>query len=281
MSEESSALLAAFSTHLLAAGRGVGTVRLRVGYLRVLAADHPDLLAVEFQDLEQYLADRRSTHKAETRKSMRASFRVFYAWAYSEGLIPADPSFKLAPVRVPQTIPRMAPDDVVLAAVDRAKPIERAIVLLGRLGCLRRAEIATLHMRDRDGSHLRVTGKGEKQRRVPCPPELLTALHELEQTQPFGFYFPGTGADGHIHVDTVHRVITDLTGWNPHSLRHAGATAAFRTTRNLRAVQELLGHSTIATTERYVHVDEDELWAAAMGTGFRPPIDPVSPPEAA
>lgn len=265
---DTAALLTAFTTHLLAAGRGPGTIKLRLGYLRALAHDHPDLTAVTFRDLEQYLADRRSSHKAETRKSMRASFRAFYSWAHSEGLIPTDPSARLAAVRVPATVARMAPDDAIQRALERATPRQRAILLLGRLGCLRRAEIASLHMRDRERSLLRVTGKGEKQRIVPCPPDLLAALLELEQHQEHGYYFPGAGVEGHIHVDTVYQTIRALTSWNPHSLRHAGATAAYRTTRNIRAVQELLGHASSATTDRYLHTGEDDLWAAAMGTRF-------------
>lgn len=270
---DDASILDAFATHLLAAGRGAGTVQLRCSYLKSLAAEHPDLLNVTFQQLETYLAVRRSTHKAETRKSMRASFRVFYAWAAATGRIRSDPALGLAPIRIPTTVPRIAADDAVDAAIARAKPRDRAIVLLGRYGCLRRAEIASLHMRDRQRNRLFVTGKGEKQRIVPCPPDLLDALLELEHAQDFGFYFPG-GTDGHIHVTTVYAIVTELTGWNTHSLRHAGATAAFRATKNLRAVQGLLGHASLATTERYVHVDDDDLWAAALGTGYRQPSAP-------
>lgn len=267
MIESTAALLAAFSTHLLGAGRGAGTVRLRVVHLRTLSHEHPDLLAVTFHDLENYFAARRMTHKAETRKSMRSSFRAFYGWAYEEGLIGVDPSAKLATVRIPSTVPRMAPDEAVNEALTRANPMERAVILLGRLGCLRRAEIAGLHMRDRDRDVLHVTGKGEKRRAVYCHTALLAALIELEQHQDFGFYFPGrTG--GHIPADSVHHIISTLTGWNPHSLRHAGATDVFQASHDLRSVQMLLGHSTIATTERYVHVGEEAMRAAVAGIRF-------------
>lgn len=265
---DNQATLAAFTTHLLAAGRGAGTIRLRLGHLRTLATEYPDLLQVTFHDLEQFFADRRTSHAAQTRKGMRSSYRTFYSWAHAEGLIDVDPSFKLATVRVPTTIARIAPDDAVRHALEGATPTQRAILLLGRLGCLRRAEIASLHMRNRDRGLLRVTGKGEKQRIVPCPPELLAALLALEQSQDFGFYFPGTGVEGHLHVDTIYMTIRTLSGWNTHSLRHAGATAAYRSTKNIRAVQELLGHASSATTDRYLHTGEDELWAASMGTTF-------------
>lgn len=261
------ALFAAFTTHLLAAGRGPGTVKLRVGCIRQLALEHPDLLTVTFHDLEGYLAARRTTHKAETRKAIRSSLRAFYSWAREEGLIAEDPSLRLATVRVPPTSPRQAPDDVIHAALAKANPSGRAMLLLGRLACLRRAEIATLHMSHRDRHRLQVTGKGEKRRIVFMDPVLVDALVELEQAQEWGFYFPG-GTSGHIHVDTVNATIGTLTGWNPHSLRHAGATAAFRNTHNLRGVQEMLGHASLATTERYVHIGEDELRDVARGAAY-------------
>jgi site-specific recombinase XerD len=60
----------------------------------------------------------------------------------------------------------------------------------------------------------------------------------------------------------VSRVLPD--GLTMHTLRHRFASKAYRGTRNLRAVQQLLGHATIATTERYTAVDDDEMRAAAM-----------------
>jgi integrase/recombinase XerC len=267
MTESTAALLQAFSTHLLAAGRGTGTVHLRLVHLKQLAEEHPDLLAVTFHELESYFAVRRMTHKAETRKSLRSSFRAFYAWAYAEELIERDPSARLAPIRVPSTEPRMAPDKAIEAALALANSTERAIILLGRLGCLRRAEIAGLHMKDRDRDVLHVTGKGEKRRAVYCHGPLVDALTQLEQHQEFGYYFPGrTG--GHMQADTVHHVISTLTGWNPHSLRHAGATDVYQTSKDIEALQKLLGHSSIVTTQRYIHSGEDEMRAAVAGMRF-------------
>lgn len=267
MTEDTAVLLTAFSTHLLAAGRGPGTVRLRLVHMKQLAEEHPDLLAVTFHDLESYFAARRMTHKAETRKSLRSSFRAFYAWATEEELIVRDPSARLAPIRVPSTVPRMAPDAAIEAALERATPTERAIILLGRLGCLRRAEIASLHMRDRDRDVLHVTGKGEKRRAVYCHGPLVDALVELEQHHDFGYYFPGR-AGGHMQADTVHHIISTLTGWNPHSLRHAGATDVYHTSKDIHSLQQILGHASIATTERYIHADEDALRSAVAGMRF-------------
>lgn len=98
----------------------------------------------------------------------------------------------------------------------------------------------------------------------------LTRLQALEESQPFGRYFPGA-TNGHLHPQSVHKIIKRLTGWNPHSLRHAGATAAYRGTRNLRAVQEMLGHASLATTERYLHITSTERRDAALATVIQTP----------
>lgn len=63
-------------------------------------------------------------------------------------------------------------------------------------------------------------------------------------------------------------MITRHLGVNPHSLRHAGATAAYRATRDLRAVQMLLGHSSLATTQRYLHPSLDDVRRAAAATAI-------------
>lgn len=247
--------------------RNASTVRLRMGHLADLRKVHPNLLRVTYDDLVDYLTDgRRKALKPESRKSIRSSLRSFYAWAYKRGLIKVDPAYPLEAIKVPHAEPRKATDDQVTANLDAMSDRDRAVVLLARLGCLRRAEIANLPRSARRGRILIVHGKGDKDRTVPLPPQLADALTALEVGDS-EFYFPGRG-DRPISPETVWRVVREHVGINTHALRHAGATAAFRSTRNIRAVQELLGHTNVATTQRYVHVDEDELLAAAMGTAL-------------
>jgi integrase/recombinase XerC len=260
-------LLARFEQHLLV-HCNPSTVKLRLQYMNQLQRDHPDLLAVTVDDLEHYFAARRQTHAPETRKSARASFRQFYQWAHDVGLVTVDPAVGLATIRVPVRVPRLADDDSIKAALATATAQERAIILLARLGCLRRAEIATLRVHDRRGDALIVKGKGEKQRIVYCNTQLLDALTELERSGRGDYYFVGHDGINHVVFDTIGSTIQRLTGWNAHSLRHAGATAAFRATHDLRAVQAMLGHASLATTERYLHLDEVAQRALATGVGL-------------
>lgn len=260
-------MLTAYRNHLLAAGRGVGTATVYINRLEAFARTCP-LLEATTADLERFLAERRTTLAAETRKSYRSAFRSFYTWAHATGRTTHNAALALPTIRIPATIPRIAPDDAVQYGLLTAPPDERAMILLGRLACLRLSEITSLHMRHREHDLLRVTGKGEKQRLVPINDQLMDALLDLENTQPRGYYLPGRYG-GHQHISTVGKKITLRTGSNPHALRHAGATAAFNATHDLRSVQLMLGHSSLATTQRYLHVGMDAVRAAAAGTAFR------------
>lgn len=253
-----------FEFYLLAGHHAPSTVRAYVGHIQRLAREHPNLFQVTTADLEQYIGERRTTHSAESRKSMRSAFAAFYRWAEREHYISQNPATGLEPIHIPRIVPRLALDDQVLNALIGATIEHRAMVLLGRLACLRLTELTTLHMRQREGDVLRIVGKGEKERMVPIHPDLLAALIELERTQPYGWYFPGRFG-GSMHPQSVNKIITRVTGTNPHSLRHAGATAAYRSTHNLRAVQALLGHESLATTQRYLHVELDDIRSAVNG----------------
>lgn len=247
--------------------RAASTVGLRMGHLNDLRKLYPDLLKVTYADLVDYLTDpRRLGLRPESRKSIRSSLRSFYSWAFKSGAIKTDPAYPLEAIKVPRSEARKATDEQVKANLDDVSPRDRAVILLARFGCLRRAEIANLHTSARHGRFLIVHGKGDKDRRVFLPPALLDALVALEGDEP-GWYFPGRGGRP-IAPESVWRIVKEHVGMNTHSLRHAGATAAFKATKDLRAVQELLGHTNVATTQRYVHVDEDELIAASMGTAF-------------
>jgi len=255
-----------FYNWMLATGKSEGTARLYVGRIRQLELEHPNLLAVTLADLERYIADRREL-AAETRKSIKSAFCSFYKWAHRMGLVSANPTELLDPVHVPATVPRVAPDDVVQMGLLTAPQDLAAMIMLARFGCLRLAELTTLHTRQREHDTLRIRGKGEKMRLVPMNDELMAAMLTLERDHGQGYYFPGRyGA--HLHTSSVNKMITRHLGTNPHSLRHAGATAAYRATGDLRAVQMLLGHASIATTQRYLHIGMDAVKRAADGTAF-------------
>lgn len=196
---------------------------------------------------------------------MRSSWQSFYGWAVKSGRLMEDPAAALAPIRVPRVVARIADDDKVTNGLRVASTPEEAMVLLGRLAALRLTEIATLHTDNREGNVLRILGKGANTRMVPIGPELSNVLDRIERSQGVGYYFRGRGA-GHMHPQSVSKIIKRVTGCNPHSLRHAALTSAYEGTHDLRGVQELAGHASLATTERYLHVRAEQVRAAAEAT---------------
>jgi len=257
-----------YEQHLRAAGRSPGTVQLRTAHIRQLQTQHHNLTRVTTADLERMLSAKRDTHEAESRKSNLSSYRSFFGWALRSGLVPSNSAANLAPISIPVRVARVAPDMVLQYALITADEHQTAMILLARFACLRLTELTTLHSRARLHDTLRIIGKGGKERLVYVNDDLMHALLTLERIQGPGYYFPGRyGA--HMHPASVNKIMTRLTGCNPHSLRHAGATAAYQATRDLRSVQLMLGHSSMATTQRYLHPGADELRAVAAGTAFK------------
>ena len=262
--QDDATLILRWKVHLRAKRLTDRTIKIRTYYVERLAK-HIPLANVTIDDLETILANNR--YSPETLKSIRSSWRNFYQWARLNGHLPTDPTEYLDPIRVPTRLPHLAPDHELATAIATATLPVRAMLQLARLACLRLNEITELHTNDRHGDWLHVLGKGNKQRRIYLHPDLAHTLDRLEREQGTGYYFPGRWT-GHLHRETVHKWIKTACGHNPHSLRHAGATAAYRATHDLRAVQQMLGHSSMAVTQRYLHLDDDSLQAVGMAMGL-------------
>lgn len=256
-------ILPLFEEWLTASFRADGTVRLRMRHVRHLARRVQLTLADEHH-LTVALGETRHL-AADTRHSILSSWKLFYRWAVARRFVLLDPTLLIEQIPVPVRMPRVAPDEAVQRGLVNATPRDRGLVMLGRYACLRLTEITTLHMRDRRGEVLLIRGKGDKERYVYVNQPLGVALDLLEELLPRGHYFPGE-TDGHLHPQSVHKIIKRVTGWNPHALRHAGATAAYRGTGDLRAVQEMLGHASLSTTQRYLHLDDDARRRVAAAT---------------
>lgn len=245
---------------LAAGGASPGTVRLRSHYVAEFGRLHADPWAVTGDDVVAYLV--RSDWAPETRKSAGTSLRSFYRWAVATGRTELDPTATVPKVHVPAGVPRPAPEVVLLDALARANREDRLILLLGAYAGLRRSEIAGLRCSDVDGQAIRVSGKGGRVRLVPLHPIL---QDEFPCDHGDTWVFPSPVRQGeHVCPDYVadraQRLLGD--GWTTHTLRHRFATQAYRGSRDLRAVQTLLGHSKPETTARYVAVVQDDLTAA-------------------
>jgi site-specific recombinase XerD len=233
---------------------------VRGSHLRRLAS-RVDPLAATPGDIVGFMVAN-SHLKPESRKSLISSMRLFYAWARAGGLVASDPTAGLGPVHVPPSVPRPISDVDLRSAFVTADEEVTLMLLLGCYAGLRRAEIAAVHSDDVDGLSLTVCGKGGRTRRIPVHPMLAGRLARVH-----GWAFPSPVRIGeHVGPDYVAgRLEVALPPpWTAHSLRHYFATKAYQGSHDIRAVQQLLGHSSLATTQRYVLVDDEAMRAAVL-----------------
>lgn len=256
-------LIGLYSTYLVAIGRPETTIGLRCWQLNHLARMVRKAPArVSADDLLRVFAAH-SAWKPETRKSYRAAMRGFFNWAMHNGHLADDPARDLPKFSVPRAAARPCPEDIYRAALARADDRLRLMLRLGAEAGLRRGEIAQVHVNDlvqsESGPSLLVHGKGGKLRLVPITESMRDAI-----TAQGGWAFPSQRGD-HLTARTIGAMCSEaLQPATVHQLRHRFATRAYRGSHNIRAVQELLGHSSIATTQRYVDCSEDERREAML-----------------
>lgn len=270
-----------FCHYLTASGSRPGTIGLRRSYLHRLERAVTDLLTATPAQLVDWLSN--PAWAPETRKAARSTVTTFYKWAFLFGHITRDLGELMPRVRVPRTLPRPAPTSVVETALAAASDRDRLMILLAAHGGLRRGEIAGLRWANinHDEQTMTILGKGGDLRTVPMVPVVADALTAERGRRAAGHWgtgwrfspdprsawvFPCARYDGPMHPDTVGKTLAMLLGdrWTAHTLRHRFATKAYSGTRDLRAVQELLGHTRPETTARYVAVANDDLRRAAM-----------------
>ena len=258
-----------WSTWLRVGGASKATVKLRCDHVRAIVrrtnTDHPRELVLSV--LVELCSERNWSN--EYRKGIRTSLCSFFDWAVVNGIVVENPAVTLPRVAGDKPRPRPATDEIWEELLEAAAPREVLMARLAGEAGLRRAEVAQCHrddlVRDRGGWALIVHGKGSKQRVVPITESLATAIIGF---CPRGFLFPGQ-IDGHLSPNWVGQVLSNLMppGWSAHKLRHRYATRGYAGTRNLRAVQEALGHASVATTERYTMITRDEVRAVSEAAG--------------
>lgn len=249
---------------LRAAGRPPTTIYLRTYHIRRIGLVFPTRSpwALTVEDLAGWLG----VHdwSPETRRSYRASLRAFFGWGLITGRVVGNPAALLPVVKLPVGKPRPAPELVYRAALLRADDRERLMLRLAAMAGLRRGEISRVRGDDVEadliGWSLRVVGKGSAVRLVPLLDELAADLAGFS-----GWVFPGQD-DGHLSAAHVGKLMSRLLGpgWTAHGLRHRFAARAYEPERDIRAVQMLLGHASVVTTQRYTPVPAGALRAAVL-----------------
>lgn len=289
------AILEEFDEYLaLERGRSEHTRRAYLGDLRslfdFLAERSPDtgLPGMTLPQLRSWLASQATAGAARSTLARRtSSVKTFTGWAMRRGLISDDPAARLQVPKSGRTLPAVLRQDQARDAMDAAKsgaqqgdPLairDRLLVEILYATGIRVSELCGLDIDDVDTARrlLRVLGKGNKQRTVPFGEPANAALTAwLSDGRPaLATAYSGAalllGARGG-RLDprqartVVHQTMTAVSGApniGPHGLRHSAATHLLEGGADLRVVQELLGHSTLATTQLYTHVTVARLRA--------------------
>jgi integrase/recombinase XerC len=241
---------------------------------------------LDLRTLRSWLAKQQTMGRSRTTIARRATAaRVFTAWLARTGRIPTDVGASLGSPKAHQTLPPVLradeAADLIHAATEHAgdgSPTGlRDVAMLELLYAtgIRVGELVGLDVDDvdRERNVVRVLGKGRKERTVPFGRPAARALDFwLRQGRP-ALVVDGAGAalflgtrgrriDQRAVRTMVHRRIAEVPGapdLGPHGLRHTAATHLLEGGADLRSVQELLGHASLATTQLYTHVTTDRL----------------------
>jgi len=247
---------------------------------------HTDLSALDVRALRSWLAKQQTLGKARTTMARRATaVRVFTGWLHRTGRSPADAGALLGSPKAHRTLPAALRVDearelleTAAALADDEGPVgvrDVAVLELLYASGIRVGELCGLDVDDLDRERrvVRVLGKGRKERTVPFGQPADRALASwLERGRP-QLQAPGAGAalflgargrriDQRAVRSLVHARLTAVPGapdLGPHGLRHSTATHLLEGGADLRTVQELLGHASLATTQLYTHVTTDRL----------------------
>ena len=248
-------------------------------WLSEAGADGP--ASVGRRTLRRYLAELTRRGYAPRTVARKASvLRRYFGWAHRSGRAPSDPTLTLVAPAGPARLPQVLKDDQIDALIDKPARAgddeprdgrDLAIVELLYGSGLRVSELCSITTDDLDlaRSTVRVWGKGAKQRLVPLSDPAAAALRSWLGEHRGGFVTAETPADAvflnakgkQITPRDVRRVLDrrSVAPTHPHALRHTFATHLLDGGADLRAVQELLGHADIATTQIYTHVSRERL----------------------
>ena len=289
-----SAVLADFERHLRSErGRSDHTTRAYVSDVRQLLSfavgrGVGDLGELGLADLRSWLGEQADGGAARSTIARHAAAaRTFLRWAARTGRIDSDPSLRLAAPRRSRSLPGVLKQgeasamlDVAATRADDSDPIhvrDQAMLELLYASGIRVGELVALDVDDLDLDQrvARVMGKGAKERMVPFGVPAARALagwlaarrRLLGPRSGAALFLGRRGArvDPRRVRSLVHEVLShlpDAPDLGPHGLRHSAATHLLEGGADLRMVQEILGHASLATTQIYTHVSVDRLRAS-------------------
>jgi integrase/recombinase XerC len=246
-----------------------------VEYFSPPGENPPPPPAFDFLHIREFLGElyaRQNSKRSVARKL--ASLRAFFRFLAREGKLPSNPARLVATPKLPKTLPPVMTAEQANHLVDSAAREGTArdrLIFEFLYGCgLRVAELVRLDLEDIDfaARWIRVRGKGRKERQVPFGSKAAEALERCLQVRA-GRNSPALFLNrrgGRLTVRSVERIVkkyavrfADDSSLHPHSFRHAYATHLLSDGADLRAIQELLGHASLSTTQKYTQLSLKDL----------------------
>ena len=256
--------------------------------LRYLDDEGLGLLDVTYDHLQSFLADLHDLGISSASQSrIRSGIKSFFHFLKMESFIEEDPTFLLQTPRRGRKLPEVLTVeeiDSMIDSIDLDDPLGRRnrAIIETMYGCgLRVSELVDLQLSQLflEEGYITVRGKGEKERVVPVSPLASRLVTEYVATDR-GDVEPKPGDENTVFLNRrgkrltrqmVFIIIRDLAALagirktiSPHTLRHSFATHLLEGGANLRAIQQMLGHESIATTEIYLHLDRTALRAQIL-----------------
>ena len=245
--------------------------KIVTAWLTWLETIHIDLDSAGPAEVQGFLDSRPHLRTPSARATYLSWLRSFCRWAYSEGITSADPTMKIEAPMIPRAIAHpISEADLNLALRESPNPRMTAWLMLGAKAGFRCKEMAGLQVEDlnRESTplHLKVSNpKGHSERIVPAHADVVAALEAYGMPAYGSVFVGGFGArfispgyvssqiSGYFRSLGIHAVA--------HSLRHRFGSRMYALTKDLRLVQELLGHASPATTQIYTYSNVDEAVA--------------------
>lgn len=258
---------------VLAGNRGTAVENLKAA----------DFASATLDELYAYMAASKNGNLSPAARCRRASSaRSFYRWMVKRGMVDHDPSAALETPKKQKSLPHYLDEDQcyeLLQSCGNGKTgiRDRAILTLFLSCGLRVSELCSLNLRDVGADHVRVIGKGNKERVVYFAGGCRKAIDDYLKVREAP---EGADADAlfvsnyraRISVRSVQAMVDrrledaglDSSLYSPHKLRHTAATLMLKCGVDTRVLQEVLGHASLNTTQIYTHVDSMALRSAAL-----------------
>lgn len=231
------------------------------------------LMSATADDVQKYLAS--LPDKASSIARHASALRGFYKFLMLEKIITENPAANLELPKRARALPKFLTVDEIELLISSAGDIKnsvrlRAMIELVYASGLRVSELCELPITAILGDKLLIHGKGAKERIVPMHAGAVAALNKwlaMRDDEKSKYVFPSSGASGHITRDGFFKILKKcavLSGIDPHRvsphvLRHSFASHLLAGGANLRAIQTMLGHEDISTTQIYTHVMPEQL----------------------